>query len=156
MIFARLPHKIQMPTPFLRIDPEILHTCLMCPCRALHDFFFFSLEMWDPLRHKYPKKYKNQNIWRKKKGFVNDSAGHYVCKTSGSMSRKRRGHWTLKGFGAISLEEFGNEGHGRRLELVKLLTALSYCVGGSSIGHAYMYLFRLGASVAFLIPTVLA
>ena len=30
-------------------------------------FYFFLQEMWDPLRPKYLKKYKNQNIWRKKK-----------------------------------------------------------------------------------------
>ena len=43
----------------------------MCPCRAFHECFFFvlvffSLEMWDPLRPEYSKKYKNSNICRKK------------------------------------------------------------------------------------------
>ena len=28
---------------------------------------FFSLEMWDPLRPKYPQKYKSPNIWQKTK-----------------------------------------------------------------------------------------
>ena len=34
--------------------------------RVLNDycFVFFSLEMWDPLRTKYTKIYKNQNVWR--------------------------------------------------------------------------------------------
>ena len=72
---------------FWEIYAQCLHTCLMCPCRAFCGWvflflFFFSLDMWDPLRPKYPKNYKNPNIWRKyvpvymkKRTFVKDSAG---------------------------------------------------------------------------------
>ena len=39
MVFALYRTKIQISTPFLRDkrDPEILHTWLMCPCRALYE-----------------------------------------------------------------------------------------------------------------------
>ena len=32
--------RCQCPRRFLELDPEILHTCLMCPCRALNECFF--------------------------------------------------------------------------------------------------------------------
>ena len=83
--------------------------------------FFFSREMWDASRPKYPKKYNNPNIWRNKtkqnKAFVGLAGAlqHLyirrivyifmldVCKIPGSSSR--RGHWTLKEFGATSLSQ---------------------------------------------------
>ena len=60
------------------LDPEILHTCLMCTCRAFYwwvfSSFFFPAKMWGLLRPKYPKKNRNPSIWRKKT-FVERSAG---------------------------------------------------------------------------------
>ena len=57
--------KPKCPRRFWEIDPEILHTCSMCPCRAFYEwgfrFLFFSLEMWHHSRPKYSKKYKNPN-----------------------------------------------------------------------------------------------
>ena len=59
--FCTLPRKSpNVHAVFERWDPEILHTCLMCPCRALYACFFvcfFFPEMWGPLRPKYPQKY---------------------------------------------------------------------------------------------------
>ena len=63
--------------------------------------------MWDPLRPKYPKKYKNpkylakKNEKRKKNNrerLGRDTSKH-VCRFSGSISQKRGGHWTLKEIG---------------------------------------------------------
>ena len=67
-----LPHftaqKSKCPRRFREMDPEILRTCSMCPCQAFYECFFsFSLEIWDPLRPKYPKKYKTQISGEKKK-----------------------------------------------------------------------------------------
>ena len=31
----------QCPRRFWELDPELLHTCLMCPCRAFNECFFF-------------------------------------------------------------------------------------------------------------------
>ena len=102
--FSTLPHKSQNVHAVFEIDPEILHTCLMRPCWAFYGCFFsvfFSLEIWDHLRPKYPKKYKNSNIWRKKKkkNPIRTSLGRgrlNTCKKIQGLSQKRRGHWTLK------------------------------------------------------------
>ena len=59
MILALTAHKFKCPRHFWEIDPEFLHTCLICPCRAF-DVFFFSLELWDQSRPKYPKTTKTQ------------------------------------------------------------------------------------------------
>ena len=71
-----------------------------------------SLGMWDPSRPKYPQKIRNRNICRKKKQtkrnrprFGRGTLVKHACKTSGSIFQKRRGHWTLKEFGAISLNQ---------------------------------------------------
>ena len=52
------------------MDPENLHMCLMCSCRALYEwgliFRCVSLEMWDPLGPKYPKKKRKQVSAEKK------------------------------------------------------------------------------------------
>ena len=40
---------VQCPRRFLEIDPEILHRCLICPCRAFDEcvcVFLFSPGMW--------------------------------------------------------------------------------------------------------------
>ena len=44
---------------------------------------------------------------KEKKTFVKAGQGHikHVCKNSGSISQKRRGHWTLKEFGVLCLNE---------------------------------------------------
>ena len=51
---------------FLEIIPWYFAHVLSVPLPALNDIFlvFFSLEMWDPLRSKYIKIYKNRNVWR--------------------------------------------------------------------------------------------
>ena len=80
----------------------------MCPCRALDgSFFFFSPKMWGLSRPKYSQKYKNPNIWRKKKHSLKARQGHIeqVCKISGSNSQKRRGHWPLKEFAVLWLNQ---------------------------------------------------
>ena len=104
--------KSKCPRCFWEIDPEILHTRLMCPCRAFTKgiflfFFVFSLEIEDPFKiqisqkmqkpkHLAKKKRKNSNSKRLGKGILNT-----LCKISGSISQKRRGHWTLKEFGVL-------------------------------------------------------
>ena len=37
--------RVRCPRRFWEMDPEFMHTCLMCPCRAFYEsfFFFFSL-----------------------------------------------------------------------------------------------------------------
>ena len=104
--------RVQCPRRFWEMDPEILHTRLMCPCRAFTKgiflfFFVFSLEIEDPFKiqisqkmqkpkHLAKKKRKNSNSKRLGKGILNT-----LCKISGSISQKRRGHWTLKEFGVL-------------------------------------------------------
>ena len=85
------------PRRFEKMDPEIWHTCLMCPCRAFYEwgflfFYFFLLEMWDPLRPKYPEKIRRPKYLAKKnrkKTFVEGSAGaiKHMCKISGCLSQ---------------------------------------------------------------------
>ena len=65
--FCPLPHKFQMSTPFLR---ETLKNCTRVqyvPAEPVTNVCcFFSLEIWHPLRPKYPQKNtKIPNIWRK-------------------------------------------------------------------------------------------
>ena len=36
-----IAQKSKCPRRFWEIDPEILHTCLMCPCRAYYECLFF-------------------------------------------------------------------------------------------------------------------
>ena len=56
----------------------------------LRIFVFLSLEMWDPLRPKYPQKYQNTNIWRENKQKnvfrVKGSAGVYKTRVQFSGS----------------------------------------------------------------------
>ena len=104
--------KSKRPRRFWELDPEILYTCSMCPCRAFYESFFFQLfcffspKMWDILRPKYPQKTKKTNIWRKKenenkKKSFKARQGHtkHMRKISRSNSQKRRGHWHLKELG---------------------------------------------------------
>ena len=59
-----------MSTPSFRDGPSNFAHVFNVPLPSLLRmgflFFVFSLETWDSLRLKYPKKYKNPNIWRKK------------------------------------------------------------------------------------------
>ena len=69
----------------------------------------FSLEMWDPLRPKYTKMYKNQNVWRIPFFIVNGSAEEQLkrAKKEG-RSLETNGvdiDQTLKESGAITLNE---------------------------------------------------
>ena len=75
----------------------------MCPAEPFVDVFFF---VWwkcgipyDPNTQR--NTYKTPNIWRKKalQGHIN-----LVCKIQG-LSLKRRGYWTLKEFGVISVNQ---------------------------------------------------
>ena len=68
-------------------------------------FRFFSPEVWDPLRLKYPEKKKTDFLREKKLIRARLGRGTWsTCeKNQGLVSQKRRGHWTLKEFGAISL-----------------------------------------------------
>ena len=65
------------PRRFGEIDPEnFAHVFYMPLPRRWRFFFFFLPQMWDPSRSKYPRKYKNSNIWRKpSKPFGNGLAG---------------------------------------------------------------------------------
>ena len=88
----------QCPRRFWVSDPEILHTCLMCPCRAFDEcfsFLFFARYLifcifWKYLGlkgpHIYGRKRKKKNI---RKRLVSDKR---VCKVTRSSSQKRRGH----------------------------------------------------------------
>ena len=70
MIFALSRTKVETSTPLWRVKlkpcNEILQTCLMCPCRAFHEWFFFIFYFFadnvGPLRHKYPPPRKKARI----------------------------------------------------------------------------------------------
>ena len=68
--FALHRTKAQMSTPFLSDDPEL---CTRVQCVAAEPFTnvicccFFSPEMGDPLRHKYPQNYKKNKYLAKEK-----------------------------------------------------------------------------------------
>ena len=106
-----------MSTPFLRVRPWSFVTCLMCPCRAFYEcfcfcFWLYSPKMWGLLRLKYPKKSKTQmsdekTRKAKKKHSLKPRQGHtkHMCKISGSTSQKRRGHWHLKEFWVLCLNQ---------------------------------------------------
>ena len=71
---------------------------------------FFRPKWGIPQDKKYPKKYKNAHIWRKRKHshtFVTVRQGHtkHVCQISGPISQTRRGQRTLDEFGPISLNQ---------------------------------------------------
>ena len=112
MIFALFHTKVQVSTQFSRGVPWIFAHAFNVPLPSLLWFIFFSLEMWDRLRPKYPEKYKNPNIWRGKKKKKSKKArrGHTkhtrVCaKFQGLISQKRREHWTLTEFGVLGYLE---------------------------------------------------
>ena len=86
------------------MDPDLFHTCSMCSRRAFYECFFGgrggSLEIWDPLRPKYPKIYKNPNIWRNKKQkqkklFVKRSAGAPKTRVQFFRVYPSKTAWTL-------------------------------------------------------------
>ena len=72
MIFALQGRnaKVHTSTPFLRVDPEFLRTCLMCPCRTFYDtifyLFIFTENVGSLKTQISEKKHKTPNIWRKK------------------------------------------------------------------------------------------
>ena len=89
--------------------PDFLHT-LMLPLPSLlriltYVYIYLLLEMWDPSRPKYPKKYQNSKYLARKKQTRKARQGHIkrVYNISGSISEKRREHWTLKEIGVICL-----------------------------------------------------
>ena len=92
---------------FWELDPEILHTFLICPCRPFYECFFFfpPPKMWGSSSPKYPL-YIRQRKEEKKKS-LKARQGHikHVCKISGSNSQERRGHWRLKEFGVLCLNQ---------------------------------------------------
>ena len=64
--------------------------------------------MWGLLKPNYPKKYKTKYVTGAiKKHPLEARQGHIkqVCKISGSNSKKRRGHWHLKEFGVLCLNQ---------------------------------------------------
>ena len=114
VIFALHHTKVQMSTPFLRVRPWNYAHVFNLPLPSLlrmgfFVFVFFSPKMWGPLRPKiYPKNTKKTNIWRKKyKKIVKGPAGAHLTRVqnSGSISQKRRGHWHLKQFGVLCLNQ---------------------------------------------------
>ena len=65
-----LTQQSKCPRRFWELDPGILHACLMCPCRAFYECFFFSPNVGSP---KTPKNTKTKT--EKKQSFVEGSAG---------------------------------------------------------------------------------
>ena len=100
MILALNRTKVQMSTPFLELDPDIMYTCLICPCPAFCECFltllFHSPKMWGLLRPKYPNKNTITQISDGKKiASLKARQGHTksMCKISGSYLSKTA--WTL-------------------------------------------------------------
>ena len=86
----------------------------MCPCRARYELFFFrffvfSPKMWGILRPKYPQKCTNPKyLTKKNKKTKKNMLGRgtlNTCKILGSNSQKRRGHWHLKEFWVLRLNQ---------------------------------------------------
>ena len=98
MIFAIYNTKAQMSVPCLRDRPYFFTHVFNVPVPRLYECFFilfFSLEMCDPIRPEYHKKYKNpSNIWRKK--IIRKMLGRGTLNTcaifQGLTPQKRRGH----------------------------------------------------------------
>ena len=70
--------KSKCPRRFWEIDPEILHTGWMCPCRAFHVFFssfFFAGHVESTFKPKSPKNLKTQ-IPGGKKNVKGSAGGH--------------------------------------------------------------------------------
>ena len=103
--------KSKSPRRVWELDHEILHTCLMCSCRAFYDVFFFNPaeNVWS-LKTRISQKNTKTQISDEKKQKTNYSLktwqGHtkHVCKFSGSNSQKRRGHLHVKGILGFMLE----------------------------------------------------
>ena len=83
----------------------------MCPSRAFYEWVccFFSPKMWGFLRPQYPPKIQtSQHLAKNKQAYSSKARqGHikHVCKISGAISQKRRGHWYLKEFGVLCLNQ---------------------------------------------------
>ena len=108
--FCNLPHK--SPNVHSVYERYTLKYCtrVMCPCRAIYECvcFFFAGNVGSLKTQKSPENTKTKMSGRRRKKNRKRLGGaHYehVCKSSGSTSQKRRGHWTLKEFGAVSLNQ---------------------------------------------------
>ena len=87
-----LTQQSKCPRRFWELDPGILHACLMCPCRAFYECFFFR-RMWGPPRlqkTQKPKQKKNNHSLKARQGHI-----QHVCKIAGSWLSKTA--WTLIG-----------------------------------------------------------
>ena len=75
----------------LQVDPEFLHTCLMCLCRAFYKSFLRSFfvcfwpDIWVFVFPKFPAKRKEKQSQKARQGHVK-----HVYKISGSIFKKRR------------------------------------------------------------------
>ena len=102
--FNTLPHESPdylMSTPFLRV--KTLKFCTRVECApaktSTNVFSFFLPKMWGSLKTKISPKYlAKKKDWKTRQGHIK-----HLCKTSGSITQKRRGHWHLKEFGASCL-----------------------------------------------------
>ena len=97
-----------MSTPFLR-DPKILHTCLLCPCRAFNECVcVFFRQILGFLCFVGYLGLKGPHIFAdKKKEHIRKRFGRgalHTCKISGSNSQKRRGHLD---FSAVKCKNHG-------------------------------------------------
>ena len=85
---------IQCPRRFWEMDPEIWHTCPMNPCQPVTVFFPARYVFWGGVFGSY----EIQKFWRKKTTHSSTAWQgriEHVCKQSGYISKKRRGHFGL-------------------------------------------------------------
>ena len=96
--------KSKCPRRFWEIEPENLHACLMCPCRAFYQWglflFFFPLETWDPLRPNYSNKYKPPKHLAKTNNLKGSAGAHLtraqnfrVCLSKTVWTSDSEGNW---------------------------------------------------------------
>ena len=107
--------KFKCPRRFQEIDPEVMHTCLMCPCQSFYDCVFFFAGNVGSVKTEISKKIRKQKYLAEKKTIAKKRKKHsqktrqghikHVRKISGSISQKRRGHWTLKEFGVLCFNQ---------------------------------------------------
>ena len=104
-----------MSTPALRVRPWNLHVCDVPLPSILRLFFclvFFAKNVGS-LKTQISQKYTKTQICDEKNKrtktphSLKARQGHtkYVCKISGSNSKKRRGHWHLNEFGVLRLNQ---------------------------------------------------
>ena len=117
MIFSFNPTKVQMSTPFLRVGPWFFAHVFNVPLPTLLRMGFFiycfaenvgSLKTkTSPSTTKTRIPGEKKQKQKPKKQSLKARQGHieHVCKISGSNSQKRRGHWYLKEFGVLCLNQ---------------------------------------------------